>query len=212
MQNGENLQALHKNLEFIRFISILLLLIHFYSACYPTMVEWGIAVPFVTHLLYGLSKGLFFLSGINIPKLIALFLLALSLLGERGNKDNKLALRPIIALIGSGIFLFFLSSLFFLFRITEASISICYISVTSTGYLLILFGGARLSRFIHLKMGKDPFNLLEETFPQEERLMENEYSINLPAQYNLKGKIRKSWINIINPFRALLVLGTPGSR
>jgi len=42
-------------------------------------------------------------------------------------------------------------------------------------------------------------------------LLENEYSVNLPAQYNLKGKIRKSWINIINPFRALLVLGTPGS-
>jgi hypothetical protein len=49
------------------------------------------------------------------------------------------------------------------------------------------------------------------TFPQEERLIKNEYSINLPAHYNIKGKTRKSWINIINPFRALLVLGSPGS-
>jgi len=105
-----------------------------------------------------------------------------------------------------------MSSLFFLLRSTETAISVWYITVTSFGYLLIVFGGARLSRFIHLRMGKDPFNLLEETFPQEERLIENEYSINLPAQYNLKGKVRKSWINIINPFRALLVLGTPGSR
>ncbi len=48
-------------------------------------------------------------------------------------------------------------------------------------------------------------------FPQEERLLENEYSINLPAQYNLKSKWRKSWVNIPNPFRGLLVLGSPGS-
>jgi hypothetical protein len=48
-------------------------------------------------------------------------------------------------------------------------------------------------------------------FPQEERLLQNEYSINLPAQYNRKGKMRRSWINVINPFRGLLVTGTPGS-
>jgi hypothetical protein len=48
-------------------------------------------------------------------------------------------------------------------------------------------------------------------FPQEERRIVNEYSINLPALYNLKGKLRKSWINIINPFRGLLVIGSPGA-
>src|SRR5689334_11483895 len=42
-------------------------------------------------------------------------------------------------------------------------------------------------------------------------LMKNEYSINLPAKYNLKGKERKSWINVINPMRGLLVMGSPGS-
>lgn len=61
-------------------------------------------------------------------------------------------------------------------------------------------------------MGKiDIFNRLNESFPQEERLLENEYSVNLPAAYRLNGKIRKSWINFINPFRAILVVGTPGS-
>jgi len=53
----------------------------------------------------------------------------------------------------------------------------------------------------------DIFNKEAETFPQEERLLNNDFSINLPAQYRLKGKMRRSWINIINPFRALLVLG-----
>jgi len=50
-----------------------------------------------------------------------------------------------------------------------------------------------------------------KTFPQEERLIQNEYSINLPAKYYLKNKIWKNWVNIINPFRSLLVLGSPGS-
>jgi len=50
-----------------------------------------------------------------------------------------------------------------------------------------------------------------ETFPQEERLLQNDYSINLPAEYYLRNKKRSSWINVINPFRSLLVLGSPGS-
>lgn len=68
-----------------------------------------------------------------------------------------------------------------------------------------------MSRIISLRLNSSVFNTLNETFPQEERLLSNEYSINLPAKYNLKGRYRKSWINIINPFRALLVMGSPGS-
>ncbi len=71
--------------------------------------------------------------------------------------------------------------------------------------------GTRLSRLLILKLGGDIFNKDNETFPQEERKLENEFSINLPAQYYLKGKTRNSWINTINPFRGSLILGTPGS-
>jgi hypothetical protein len=84
-------------------------------------------------------------------------------------------------------------------------------AITSIGYFLILTAGIHLSRFIQLRFHKDIFNELNETFPQEERLLQNEYSINLPAQYNLQGKIRNNWINIINPFRSLLVIGSPGA-
>ncbi len=86
-----------------------------------------------------------------------------------------------------------------------------YIVVTVTGYLLILAGGSKLSRLLFLNLNKDIFNDLNETFPQEERFLSNEYSINLPAKYNLKGRHRKSWINITNPFRGLLLMGSPGS-
>ena len=210
MQNGENIQALHKNIEFIRFFSILVLLIHFYCACYPAMESWGITIHIVTHLLFTLSHGLVFLSGITLPKLTALLLLILAQLGQRGKKDNKIALRPIIGFLSVGLLLYFCSYYILSAEKSEQWIAIAYMTVTSIGYLFIVFGSARLSRLLSVKMGKDPFNLLEETFPQEERLLENEYSVNLPARYNLKGKIRKSWINVVNPFRALLVLGTPG--
>jgi len=90
--------------------------------------------------------------------------------------------------------------------------AVVYIVITSIGFLLVLSGGTLLSRIIKSKLNnKDIFNKENETFPQEERLLENEYSINLPARYQLKNKVRNSWINIINPFRAVMVLGTPGS-
>ncbi len=210
MQNGENQQALHKNLEFLRFFSIAILLVHYYCACYPAMVTWGLVNSTATDLIFKLSRGLIFLSGITLPKVSVLLLLGISQMGERGKKDTDLLLRPILVWIGAGLVIFFLSFYLLDLSAQPTTIAISYMTATSVGYLFIMFGGARLSRLIQVKLGKDPFNLLEETFPQEERLLENEYSVNLPAQYNLKGKIRKSWINVINPFRALLVLGTPG--
>ena len=75
----------------------------------------------------------------------------------------------------------------------------------------MLTGGTWLTRLLKAKMNSDIFNTENETFPQQETLLENEYSINLPAKYNLKGKRRDSWINFVNPFRGILVAGTPGA-
>ncbi len=71
--------------------------------------------------------------------------------------------------------------------------AILYIGITIIGFMLVLSGGTLLSRVIQQKLNsKDIFNKENETFPQEERSLVNEYSINLPAQYKLKGKTRKS--------------------
>lgn len=91
------------------------------------------------------------------------------------------------------------------------TVAIAYMLSTATGFLIVLSSGTMLSRLIKLRTSKDIFNHLNESFPQEERFLSNEYSINLPARYNLKSRVRKSWINIINPFRGLLVIGSPGS-
>lgn len=139
-------------------------------------------------------------------------LLIISLFGARGRKDEKINYKNTCAYIITGLLIYFLSYFSLFIPSSNESVAITYMLSTITGYILILTGGTLLSRIIRQKLNnKDIFNKENETFPQEERLLENEYSINLPAEYNLKGKIRKSWINIINPFRSLLVLGSPGA-
>ena len=113
--------------------------------------------------------------------------------------------------MGIGLLFYFGSQVLLQLNLSIVQITAIYISATSLGFLFILAGGNLLSRLIQLKLSKDVFNELNETFPQEERKIQNQYSINLPAQYNLKGKVRNSWINIINPFRGLLVTGSPGA-
>lgn len=211
MQTGENDQALRKILDMTRLISIVLLNIHFYYQGYNVFKTWNLTSEFSDRLMENIYKtGLF--SNFNKSKLFALAFLLISLLGSKGRKDEKMKLRTAIGYMTAGALLYFCSYIFFITALDIAAIVSWYIISTSLGYLLILSGGTLLSRIIQKKLNhKDIFNKENETFPQEERLIENEYSVNLPARYHLKDKIRNSWINIINPFRGLLVAGTPGS-
>lgn len=207
---GENEKGLKEILDFTRLAAIVILLIHFYFYCYAAFKEWDLTAEIGNRFLGNITRtGLF--NSIFYSKLIALALLIISLMGIRGRKDEKVQRSSIIFYLATGFALYFLSH--FLLRIHEEvkTVAVVYMSVTSFGFIFILTGGGLLSRYINLHLHKDIFNELNETFPQEERLIENEYSINLPSQYNLKGRLRKSWINIINPFRGLLVIGSPGS-
>lgn len=211
IQTGENEQALRKILDMTRLISIVILAIHFYYFCYAAFQQWGLTSAFSDRLLGNIYKtGL--LSGFNRSKAIALGFLFIALMGSKGKKDEKLGYKAALAYIICGLLTYFISGLVLLMKMQTVLLAILYIGITSTGFLLIISGGTMLSRIISQKLNsKDIFNKENETFPQEERLLENEYSINLPARYYLKDKVRQSWINVINPFRALLVLGSPGS-
>lgn len=207
---GENEMGLRKILDFTRLGSIIILLLHFYYYCYGLFKLWGLTAEISDRFLVNISHtGLF--NSLVTSKLMALALLAISILGSRGKKEEKISKQSIAFYLITGLVLFLSSSLLLKINAGLETLGILYMIATGIGFLSILAGGNLLSRFIKLNLGKDIFNELNETFPQEERLLENEYSINLPAQYNLKGKIRKSWINIINPFRGLLVSGSPGS-
>jgi hypothetical protein len=210
MQTGENEQGLRKILDLTRMMSIAILLIHFYYYCYAAFRQWEIRSDITDRLLNNIcNTGLF--SNFHKSKLIALIVLIISLFGARGRKDEKLGVKNAFAYMITGLLLYFMSVMVMRFKMDISTIAISYMGVTAMGFVLVLTGGTLLSRIIYLKLNNSVFNSLNETFPQEERLLNNEYSINLPARYNLKGRFRKSWINIINPFRALLVMGSPGS-
>lgn len=210
MNTGEDTQGLRKIVDFTRLISIFILAIHFYITCYQAFEAWHWTAGITDRIISNIAKtGLF--NGIIKPKLATLLCLAISLVGIKGRKDEKINYKSIVAYLVCGMLLYWLSVLFFYMPAGISIIAVCYMMMTGIGYLLMLTGGAWLSRLLKDKLSKDIFNTDNETFPQEERLLENEYSINLPAKYNLKGKIRESWINIVNPMRGLLVSGSPGA-
>jgi hypothetical protein len=211
MHTGENEQALRKILDMTRLISITILGIHFYYYCFSAFEEWHLTTTLTSRLISNINNtGLF--QPFNKSKFFALGFLLISLLGAKGRKDEKLSYKKALTYLGIGLTIYFVSYVTLLLKFSLTTVAIIYMSMTAIGFMLVLSGGTLISRVIKSKLNsKDIFNKENETFPQEERLLQNEYSINLPAQYNLKGKRRKSWINIINPFRAVMVLGTPGS-
>ncbi|KGO85914.1 conjugal transfer protein TraG [Flavobacterium rivuli WB 3.3-2 = DSM 21788] len=211
MQTGENEQALRKILDMTRLISIVILALHFYYYCYAAFQEWHWVSGFSDKILGNIQNtGLF--SNFHKSKFFALGFLVISLLGAKGRKDEKLSYKAAFAYIINGMLLYFAGYLALLLPFKIIWVATTYMCITGVGFLLVLTGGTLLSRIIKDRLNnKDIFNKENETFPQEERLLENEYSINLPARYYLKDKVRQSWINIINPFRGILVSGTPGS-
>jgi hypothetical protein len=210
MQTGENEQALRKIIDFTRLLSLAVLIIHFYLYCYGAFGKLHLTSPFVNHLLHPLARMAIFKSGL-FAKSSALILLLVSLTGTRGRKDNKVRLRTALTYSTTGILLYALSGLLLELSGGLLLVAGLYIGATTMGYIFLLSGITLLFRLLKINLGEDVFNKENETFPQEERLIENEYSVNLPALYFLKGKPRKSWINIINPFRGTLVGGSPGA-
>lgn len=191
-------------------ISIGILLLHFYFTCYTAFKNWNITSTITDRILNNIAHtGLF--TTFHTSKLIALGFLTISLIGVRERKTKALNHKVALAYIASGLIIYFSSVLSFNLPIAYSAIAITYIAVTTTGFLFYITGAGLLTRIIKSKLGNDIFNKENETFPQEETLIKNDYSINLPGTYKLKGKVRKSWINIINPFRGLLVMGSPGS-
>jgi hypothetical protein len=209
MQTGENEQALRKIIDLTRLIGMTILAIHLYLYCYSLFESWKLIYPIVNQMLIPVSKMPVFHTAV-LAKASALLMLLISLIGSKGKKNEQIKLSSIVLLAGSGMLLYWGSCLFMQGQIAN-TVLIAYILFSILGYLLIMTGGALLARMLKVRLNRDIFNHENETFPQEERLLVNEYSINLPAEYQLKQKKRKSWINIINPFRGSLVMGTPGA-
>lgn len=88
---------------------------------------------------------------------------------------------------------------------------ILYALCSVVGTMLVHQGLDGIAKYYNYKVGEDRFNFENESLQQSETLVDNDYSVNIPMIYYWKQKMHKGWINIINPFRGTIVLGTPGS-
>lgn len=208
MSQEDDLRGLAKVIDFMRAISILFVLIHCYWFCYESFREWNITIGVVDRILMNFQKNTGLFSSLLWTKLFAVLFLGLSCLGTRGVKDEKITWRNIIILFVVGFITFFLN--WMLLAIPKVG-AILYMSSLTIGYICLLISGTWMSRLLKNNLMDDVFNVENESFMQETRLMENEYSVNLPTRFYYQKKWNNGWINVVNPFRATIVLGTPGS-
>lgn len=211
MQNEDDLRGLAKVMEFMRAISILFVVINIYWFCYQSIREMGINIGVVDKILLNFQNTAGLFSNILWTKLFAIIFLALSCLGTKGVKQEKITWNKIYVFLFFGFVFFFLNWWILTLPLPLAANTAFYILTMTIGYILLLMAGLWMSRLLKTNLMEDVFNLENESFMQETRLMENEYSVNLPTRFFYKKKWNDGWINVVNPFRASIVLGTPGS-
>lgn len=205
------MRGLAKTMEFMRAVSVLLVVIHVYWYCYEAFAQAGLTWGTVDRILENFQRTAGLFASMLTTKLFAVVLLALSCLGTRGVKDERMTWRRIAAAMLAGIMLFFLNWWILRLPLSPAKGAALYIVTTASGYILMLMAGLWASRMLRNDLLTDVFNTENESFMQQTRLMRNEYSVNLPTRFTYRGKQWQGWINVVNPFRATIVLGTPGS-
>ncbi|MDX8568128.1 conjugal transfer protein MobC [Elizabethkingia sp. HX XZB] len=209
MQQEDDLKGLSKIMAFMRGVSIILMLIHLYWYCHIFFLKQGWTLSIINKILVGFNHSAGLFSSLIYSKVFSFLLLLLSTLGTRAVKSEKMTKPKIYSALLVGFILFFLN--FPLLKIPLATATLFYIISTFLGYLFLMVGGVWTTRFLKTKLMQDVFNYENESFLQETRLIKNKYSVNLPTRFYYKGKLNNGWINIVNPFRGSMVLGTPGS-
>ena len=204
-QQEDDLRALAKIMDLLRALSIMLVVANIYWFCHDLIGHWQFD-PETLKVLRNLDDaGRLFHNPWN-TKWWTLLLLSLSCFGTKGVKNEKIQWIHIWIFLSSGTTLFFLN-----WWMLSLGWLITYVATTVIGYVLLLIGGVYMSRLLKNNMMDDRFNNENESFQQETKLMENEYSINLPTKFYYRKRWNKGWVNVVNPFRASIVLGTPGS-
>jgi hypothetical protein len=211
MQQEDDLRGLAKVMEFMRAISILFIIIHIYWFCYGYIRELNFNLSVVDRILLNFNRTAGLFSSMLWTKLFAVVFMGLSCLGTKGVKEEKITWTKIAVSGITGFILFFLNWWVLDVFLPLAGVTALYIFTLSLGYICMLMAGLWISRLLKNRLMDDVFNNENESFMQETRLMENEYSVNLPTRFFYKKKWNNGWINVVNPFRATIVLGTPGS-
>lgn len=211
MQQEDDIRGLAKTMEFMRAVSILFLVIHVYWYCYQAFSDMGISIGIVDKILLNFQRTAGLFRSLLLTKVFALIFLALSCLGTKGVKNRDMTWNKIYAFFLGGLVLFFMNWWMLELPVSSIAKAGLYTATLTVGYILMLMAGVWVSRMLKNDLMDDVFNMENESFMQNTVLTENEYSVNLPTKFVYHKKEWDGWINIVNPFRATIVLGTPGS-
>lgn len=176
-------------------------------------------IPVVSNMLKNFAKMSFFYPPLN-AKLSTLILIGLVAVGTRAKKKQDLNIgTEIILPMLIGLVMMF-SSLIWQQQAGNTKLpkilpgfnlyQLLYAMLSFLGAVILQMGADSISKLIQQKMGKDRWNVEEESFVQNQELIDNETSVNIPYLFRYQKKTNKGWINL-NPFRGTMVIGTPGS-
>jgi hypothetical protein len=209
--NTDDEKTFSKILNFVRAGSIILLMAHMYWFCHAVFVHFGWAIKNVDNFLIRLNTSSGIFSNTWSSKIICVLVLFISCMGSKGKKDEKVSVNTILRRGVIGATLFFGCTWIFGLRMPGIAKASLYCLLLTAGYILLLSSALLISRLLKQNIMKDRFNVENESFMQETHLMQNEFSINIPTQFYYNKRTYNGWINVVNPFRATIVLGTPGS-
>lgn len=214
MEESKNLQTLYK--VFRTFIYVSLIVEFFEYAINPDVLDhWGgilVEIHDRLKLLDVYQNGHLLHS-----KVMTLLIICITCIGTRNKKHLEFnAKKMVIYPISIGIVLMFLSVWVFYQHWTPNFFTLysstwLYFFMSIVGTILCQIALDNISKYLKDGLLKDRFNFENESFEQMKDKVSNKYSVNIPMRYYYKGKFRKGWVNIVNPFRGTWVVGTPGS-
>ena len=214
MEESKELQGFYKIFRAVIYISVLLEFFE-YAIDPATLDSWG----GILCDIHGRIKQWMIYNDGNLiySKICTFVLICITCIGTRNKKNLEFNARkqvffPLligILMIGTSIWLF--NNPMEMRLYTLPLNIILYMIASLIGVILIHISFDNISKFLKEGLLKDRFNLENESFEQCQELQENKYSVNIPMRYYYKGKFRKGWVNIVNPFRGTWVVGTPGS-
>lgn len=214
MEESKELQGLYKIFRCAIYVS--LLLEFFEYAIDPAILDHFGGV--VCDIHGRIKRWIIYQDGNLVYSKIATFvLICITCIGTRNKKHlefdaRRQVLYPLISGIGLTILSVWLFGKETDFRLYGLGYTIILYMVASLiGTILVQVALDNISKFLKEGLMKDRFNLENESFDQCDTLQETPYSVNIPMRYYYKGKFRKGWVNISNPFRGTWVVGTPGS-
>lgn len=214
MEESKELQGLYKIFRCAIYVS--LLLEFFEYAIDPAMLDHFGGV--VCDIHGRIKRWIIYQDGNLVYSKIATFvLICITCIGTMNKKHlefdaRRQVLYPLISGIGLTILSVWLFGKETDFRLYGLGYTIILYMVASLiGTILVQVALDNISKFLKEGLMKDRFNLENESFDQCDTLQETPYSVNIPMRYYYKGKFRKGWVNISNPFRGTWVVGTPGS-